>query len=124
MNIEKKNYLFKNVSTLKGVGSKLSKYLKNKNIERINDLLWNLPYSYTDRSEITRLDKLEVGKITTVSVVVKKYNFPRIRNLPNKVICNDDTGSLEIVFFNSREGYIKNVLPLGKRVVVSGKIGF
>ena len=44
MNIEKKNYLFKNVSTLKGVGSKLSKYLKNKNIERINDLLWNLPY--------------------------------------------------------------------------------
>ncbi len=124
MNIEKKNYLFKNVSTLKGVVSKLSKYLKNKNIERINDLLWNLPYSYTDRSEITRLDKLEVGKITTVSVVVKKYNFPRIRNLPNKVICNDDTGSLEIVFFNSREGYIKNVLPLGKRVVVSGKIGF
>ena len=124
MNIEKKNYLFKNVSTLKGVGLKLSKYLKNKNIERINDLLWNLPYSYTDRSEITKLDKLEVGKITTVSVIAKKYNFPRIRNLPNKVICNDDTGSLEIVFFNCKEGYIRNVLPLEKRVIVSGKIGF
>ena len=75
MNIEKKNYLFKNVSTLKGVGLKLSKYLKNKNIERINDLLWNLPYSYTDRSEITKLDKLEVGKITTVSVIAKNIIF-------------------------------------------------
>ena len=49
MNIEKKNYLFRSVSTLNGVGLKLSKYLKNKNIERVNDLLWNLPYSYIDR---------------------------------------------------------------------------
>ena len=124
MNIEKKNYLFRSVSTLKGVGLKLSKYLKNKNIERVNDLLWNLPYTYIDRSEITSLNKLEVGKIATVSVIVRKYNFPRIRNLPNKVNCKDENGSLDIVFFNSREGYIRNVMPLEKRVVVSGKISF
>ena len=124
MNIEKKNYLFRSVSTLKGVGLKLSKYLKNKNIERVNDLLWNLPYTYIDRSEITSLNKLEVGKIATVSVIVRKYNFPRIRNLPNRVNCIDESGSLDIVFFNSREGYIRNVMPLEKRVVVSGKISF
>ena len=124
MNIEKKNYLFRSVSTLKGVGLKLSKYLKNKNIERVNDLLWNLPYTYIDRSEITNLNKLEVGKIATVSVIVRKYNFPRIRNLPNRVNCIDESGSLDIVFFNSREGYIRNVMPLEKRVVVSGKISF
>ena len=124
MNIEKKNYLFRSVSTLKGVGLKLSKYLKNKNIERVNDLLWNLPYTYIDRSEITSLNKLEVGKIATVSVIVRKYNFPRIRNLPNRVNCKDESGSLDIVFFNSREGYIRNVMPLEKRVVVSGKISF
>ena len=125
MNNDKKiNYLFNKVSTLKGVGEKLSKYLKNKKIENINDLLWNLPYSYTDRSEISELDKLEIGKISTVSVVVKKYNFPRRGNLPNKVICENDKGKINIIFFNGREGYIKKILPINKRVIISGKINF
>ena len=55
--------LFKNISFLKGVGPKLSKYLKNKKIEKINDLLWHFPYSSTDRSELVTLNNLEVGKI-------------------------------------------------------------
>ena len=43
MNIVKKNdYLFESVSSIQGVGKKLSKYLKNKKIEKINDLLLNL----------------------------------------------------------------------------------
>ena len=42
-----KDDLFKNISFLKGVGPKLSKYLKNKRIEKINDLLWHFPYSST-----------------------------------------------------------------------------
>ena len=58
---------------------------KKKRIEKINDLLWNLPYSSTDQSVSTTLDKLEIGKIFTLKVKVIKYNFPRIRNLPNKI---------------------------------------
>jgi len=122
--IKKNSYLFEDVSTLKGVGKKLSEYLKNKKIEKINDLLWNLPYSYTDRSESVTLDKLEVGKISTVKIKVIKYNFPRIRNLPSKVNCEDNKGKIDLVYFNSREGYIKKILPLNSDVVVSGKISF
>ena len=51
-----------------------------------------------------------------------KYNFPRIRNLPNRVKCRDDTGEMDCVFFNSYEGYIKKILPLNKEVTISGKI--
>ena len=119
-----KDDLFKNISFLKGVGPKLSKYLKNKRIEKINDLLWHFPYSSTDRSNMTTLDKLEAGKIQTIKVKVIKYNFPRVRNLPNKVICQDEFGKIDIVFFNSREGYIRAVLPLNKWVLISGKINF
>ena len=119
-----KDDLFKNISFLKGVGPKLSKYLKNKRIEKINDLLWHLPYSSTDRSDMVTLDKLEPGKIQTVKVRVKRHNFPRIRNLPNKVICDDDFGKIDIVFFNSRENYIKAVLPLNKSVLLSGKVNY
>ena len=125
MHISKKNnYLFNNVSTLSGVGKKLSTYLKNKKIEKINDLLWNLPYTYTDRSDLVTLDKLSIGKIQTTKVKVLKYNFPRIRNLPNRIRCEDDKGKIDLIFFNSREGCIKKILPLDEWVVVSGKITF
>ncbi|MEK9954254.1 MAG: ATP-dependent DNA helicase RecG [Pelagibacteraceae bacterium] len=118
------NYLFDNVETIKGIGKKLSTYLKKKKIEKINDLLWNLPYSSTDQSASTTLDKLEIGKIFTLKIKVVKYNFPRIRNLPNKIKCKDEHGEIDLVFFNSREGYIRKILPLNEWVVVSGKINY
>ena len=118
------DFLTKNVSTLSGVGNKIKKLLNKKKIEKISDLLWNFPLDYTDRSNLQTLNKLEIGKITTVKVKVLKYNFPRIRNLPNKVICQDEKGKIDIVFFNSREGYIRKILPLNTLVVISGKVNY
>jgi len=124
MRILKKDIIFSDVKKLKGVGKQLSKYLKSKKIEKVKDILLNLPYSETDRSKIVSLDKLEIGKIQTIKVIVKKLNFPRIRNLPNKIICENDTGKIEIVYFNSREGYLRKLFSINKWVVISGKIGF
>ena len=117
-------FLFQNVTKLNGVGTKTKKLLKKKKIEKISDLLWNFPHGFTDRSNVQTLDKLEIGKITTIRVKVSKYNFPRIRNLPNKVICEDEKGKIDIVFFNSREGYIRKILPLNSLVIISGKINY
>jgi len=118
------NFLIQNVSVLKGVGTKTKKLLKRKKIEKISDLLWNFPQGFTDRSNVQTLNKLEIGKITTIKVKVAKYNFPRIRNLPNKAICEDEKGKIDIIFFNSREGYIKKILPLNSFVIISGKINY
>ncbi len=118
------DYLIKNISTLKGVGKKTKNLLKKKKIEKVSDLLWNVPHGFTDRSNVQTLDKLEIGKITTIKVKVIKYNFPRLRNLPNKVICEDDKGKIDIIFFNSREGYIRKILPLNTLVIISGKINY
>ena len=118
------NFLIQNVSTLDGVGLKIKKILKKKKIEKISDLLWNLPQGFTDRTNVQTLDRLEIGKITTIKVKVTKYNFPRIRNLPNKIICEDEKGKIDIVFFNSREGYIRKILPLNSLVIISGKINY
>jgi len=120
----KKDFIFSPIDNLKGVGTQLSKYLKKKRIEKIKDVILNLPYSETDRSKIYKLKDLEIGKIQTVKIQVKKLNFPRIRNLPNKVICEDETGKIEIVYFNSREGYLRKLFPLNKFVVVSGKVNY
>ena len=116
-------YLLSDLSTLKGVGNKTLNLLKKKNINNIFDLLWKLPKSYTDRSLSTEISNLRIGENQTITVIPKKYFFPRIRNLPNKVLCSDETGKLDCIFFNSYEGYIKKILPIGKEVTLSGKIG-
>ena len=124
MNINKNSFLFDEISSLRGVGKKTKKYLSNKKIEKIKDILWDLPYASIDRSKITSLKELEIGKITTIKVKVIKYNFPRIRNLPNKVVCVNDKENINIIFFNSYEGYIKKILPIGKEVIISGKVNY
>ena len=121
-NLNKNSFLFQKVTTLRGIGKKLEKYLKNKKVEKVKDLILDLPYEIVDRSIITPLDKLEIGKIKTIEVLVEKYNFPRVRNLPNRIVCSNNNKKIDIVFFNSKEGYIRKILPIGKVVVISGKI--
>ena len=124
MNIKSNyEYLLGDLSTLKGVGIKTANLLRKKKINNIFDLLWKLPKSFTDRSLSTKIKDLRISENQTVTIVPKKYLFPRIRNLPNRVICSDGTGDLDCVFFNSYEGYIKKILPLNKEVTISGKIG-
>ena len=117
-------YLLSDLSALKGVGAKTQSLLKKKNINNLFDLLWKLPKSYTDRSLSSKIKDLRVGDIQTINIVPQKYYFPRIRNLPNRVVCTDETGEIDCIFFNSYEGYIKKILPLGKEITVSGKISY
>jgi len=116
-------YLLSDLSSLRGVGKQIASLLKKKNINNLFDLLWKLPKSYTDRSLSSKIKDLKIGETQTVTIVPQKYNFPRIRKLPNRVCCADETGEIDCVFFNSYEGYIKKILPLGQVITVSGKIG-
>ena len=116
-------YLLSDLSALKGVGTKTTNLLKKKKINNIFDLLWKLPKSYTDRSLSCKIRDLKIGEYQTVTIIPQKYNFPRVRNLPNRVLCKDETGEMDCVFFNSYEGYIKKILPINKEVTISGKIG-
>ena len=122
VNINTYNYLLSDLKKLKGIGVKTSNLLKKKKINTIFDLLWKLPRTYTDLSISTKIKDLKIGEIQTITLYPYKYNFPRIRNLPNKVSCKDESGELDCIFFNSYEGYIKKILPLNKEITVSGKI--
>ena len=115
-------YLLSDLSSLKGVGVKTTNLLRKKKINNIFDLLWKLPKSFTDRSLSSKIKDLRIGSNQTVTVIPHKYSFPRIRNLPNKVSCSDNTGELDCIFFNSYEGYVRKILPIGKEVTISGKI--
>ena len=116
------DYLLADLSKLDGVGKKTMEILKKKKINNIFDLLWRLPKSYTDRTLVSKVSNLMIGVIQTIKIVPLKYQFPRIRNLPNKVNCIDETGKIDCIFFNSHEGYVRKILPLNQEVTISGKI--
>ncbi len=122
----KNNYKFllSDLTKLHGVGKKTMQTLKRKKINNIFDLLWRLPKTYTDRSLTSKINDIQIGKIYTLKVIPTKYIFPRVRNLPNRVNCQDETGKIDCVFFNSYEGYIRKILPLNEEITVSGKISF
>jgi len=117
-----KNDLFSSIINVKGIGPKIKKKLEEKNILNKADLLLNLPSGSIDRRFCPKLDQLEIGKISTIFATPVKYNFPRIRNLPSRVTCKDEFSKIDLVFFNSRENYIKQMLPLNEEVVISGKV--
>lgn len=118
------NFFFNPVSKVKGIGPKIKKLFNGKKIDTNIDLIFNFPYGLIDRTHCPKLNNLEIGKISTIFVKVKKHNFPRIRRLPNTVQCYDETGEINIVFFNSRENYIKEILPINGEVIISGKVNF
>ena len=118
------DYLLADLTKLNGVGKKTMEILKKKKVNNIFDLLWRLPKSYTDRTLVSKICDLQIGKVQTVRIVSLKYQFPRVRNLPNKVNCIDQTGKIDCIFFNSHEGYVRKILPLNEEVTISGKISF
>ena len=122
-NINNYDYLLADLTKLNGVGKKTMEILKKKKINNIFDLLWRLPKSYTDRTLVTKICDLQIGMTQTIRIIPSKYQFPRVRNLPNKVNCQDQTGKIDCIFFNSHEGYVRKILPLNKEVTISGKIG-
>ena len=93
------DFLLSSINTIDGVGKKTSNLLKKKNINTVFDILWSLPRNTTDRSNLVKINQLKIGSIQKITVKVIKYNFPRIRRLPNKVNCEDETGKLECIFF-------------------------
>ena len=115
-------YLLSDLSLLKGVGTKTSNLLKKKKVNTIFDLLWKLPKSYTDRSLSSKIKDLKIDEIQTITIMPLKYSFPRVRNLPNRVLCKDDTGEIDCDFFNSYEGYIKKYYLLAKRLLLVEKL--
>jgi len=116
------DYLLADLTKLNGVGEKTMNILKKKKINNIFDLLWRLPKSYTDRTLVSKVCDLQIGEVQTIRVAPLKYQFPRVRNLPNKVNCLDETGKIDCIFFNSHEGYVRKILPLNEEVTINGKI--
>lgn len=115
--------LFRSLTVLPGVGPKNAKlFEKLLGGGKILDLLWHRPVDFIDRSYSPKVADAEDGKICTLEITVQKHNLAARRGLPNKVWCTDDTGAINLIFFNAYKDWIEKQLPIGAKLYVSGKI--
>jgi ATP-dependent DNA helicase RecG len=125
--------LFATVRSLKGVGPRVEALL-NKLVAprgaaahaRVVDLLWHLPVGVIDRAITPQVSEARIGELATLEVTVAEHRpggGRRGRRAPYKVLVEDDAGaSFELVYFNADPDYLKRLLPVGSRRLVSGKL--
>ena len=139
------NPLFTEVTTLKGVGPAAREGLARLLPARYNglaasneptskdrapllrDLVFHLPSGFIDRRYCPPLREAPEGAIITALVKVEAHQpsegkKAKFSKKPYRVTCSNATGTIEIAFFNPREDYIKQMLPVGEMRLVSGKV--
>jgi len=114
--------LFAETRTLPGVGPKIAKLIERAAGTRLVDLIFDLPCGVIDRSYRPKLVAAEEGRIITAEVNVLDHLPSRDRRQPYKVRCTDDTAAVELVFFHAREDYLKKLLPVGTKRLISGRV--
>lgn len=126
--------LFATVRSLKGVGPKVEGLL-NKLVAprherahaRVVDLLWHLPVAMIDRPLIPRIAEARIGDLATLEVTVTEHRPGGGRRggarAPYRVLVEDEAGAaLELVYFNAEPTYLKRLLPVGSKRLISGKL--
>ena len=114
--------IFVPITGLAGVGPKIGKLIEQLAGPNIVDLLWHLPVGLIDRRYAPQVAEALEGSIATITVIVDKHEPSPRRGLPYRVRCRDETGFLNLVFFNGRENYLRKQLPEGETRVISGRI--
>jgi ATP-dependent DNA helicase RecG len=121
--------VFSPIDTLAGVGPKLKPLYERlvgvrEGGARVIDLLFHLPSTVLDRRFRPKLSEAPTDTIVTVEVRVVAHRPPppgRSR-APYRVLTEDETGDLTLVFFNATRQRLEKILPVGEKVVVSGRI--
>ncbi len=122
------NPLFASVASLPGVGPKIAKLLDRLVAEagagaRILDLLFHLPYATIDRRNRAKIAEAPLDAVVLIEATVVEHRAPPPRSkAPYKVLVEDETGDVLLVFFLANHQWIEKSLPVGERRFISGKL--
>ena len=84
--------------------------------------MWHIPNNIIDRSYKPKIASAESNRIVTINLTVLKHKPSRRRGLPYKITCIDETGEIDLIWFNARRQYLEEILPIGSNLTISGKI--
>jgi ATP-dependent DNA helicase RecG len=120
---------FGRVSALPGVGPKTAKLfdrlLAKPGAEaRVVDLLFHLPANVIDRSARPKIAEAPMDTMVVIKARVVEHRRPqgRYSKQPHKVLVEDETGDVELVFFLANPDWIERSLPIGATRWISGRM--
>ena len=116
------NSIFKNISTLPGIGPKLETIFNKLSINKIVHMFWHIPYNIIKRDMHENINDLYINSIITIKVNIIEHQPSRFKRQPYKVKCNCNDISIDLVFFNAKHPFIKSSLPIGEKRFISGKL--
>ena len=116
--------LFAPLRSLPGIGPRLETLIAKMAGPKVVDLCWHLPTGLVDRRHRPKIAEIKDGEIVTVEVQVGVHIAPRQKRLPYRVHVHDETGEMQIVFFNPYKEWLARTLPEGSTRVLSGKVEF
>lgn len=101
-----------------------AKLLSKLGIQTIEDMLYYIPFRYDDFSLVSKIGNVQEGEVVTIQGEVVEFNniYTRSRMRIQKSVISDDTGSLEVAWFN--QPYLSNIMRAGDSVSVAGKIAW
>lgn len=111
------------VRYLKGIGEQRAKALAKLGISTLRDLITYFPRAYEDRSQSVPIALLLDGQVACVhGLVTTKPTLSNVRRGMDivKLRVADDSGSVDITFFN--QSYVRNQLVPGEGYVFYGKV--
>ena len=121
------NPLFTAASTLKGVGAKIAPLLDRLvgREARTVDLVFHLPTGVIDRRSRPKIGQAQWDSVVTLEVRVVNHQPPgqsRSGKAPFKVLVEDETGDVTLIFFHNSPAWIAKSLPVGATRWVSGRL--
>jgi ATP-dependent DNA helicase RecG len=122
------NPLFASAGGLPGVGTKTAKLLDRLLADRsgqarVLDLLFHLPHAVIDRRNRPKIAAAPLDTIVTLEARVVEHRPPGPRSkAPYKVLIEDETGDVLLVFFLANRHWIEKSLPIGATRWISGKL--
>ncbi|KUL96341.1 ATP-dependent DNA helicase RecG [Bosea sp. WAO] len=121
--------LFAPATTLSGVGPKLGKLLDKflgdeTHDARVIDLLFHLPSGAVDRRPSESIAEAPIGEIATFAARVSEHRPPPPAKpkAPYRIVVEDETGDVTLVFFHADVRHLLQTLPVGAYRLISGKL--
>src|SRR3990172_2440829 len=105
-----------------GIYKRFAFALEKLGIVTFEDFLFHIPFRYDDYSLISKISQVQPGETVTIrgEVLEIKNQYTRSRFTIQKAKISDDTGSLDVVWFN--QPYLTRTIKEGDFVSLSGKV--
>jgi ATP-dependent DNA helicase RecG len=114
--------LFSPVTSLTGIGPRLSALVAKAAGPNVADLLWHLPSGLIDRRNIVGIAEAPIGVVVSLRVQVDRHLPGSSRRAPYRVQVSDESGDLTLVFFHAKGDWLQKTLPTGTERLISGVI--